>query len=1215
MPLREWNKRLAPVVFLLVAVFPLSGFPQESQEKLDFLYGERLSKEGLFDLASIQFRRFIAEYPTSPRAPQAQWMAAESDLRSGKFEEARSGFLRYILDYPTSPDQDLAQLKIGECLEKQGLLIPAAQSYYRLYAMYPRSQVAGEGLYRNAAIYYKADSLAKAEASLRILLDLKSTPEVTSKTTFLFADLFVKQEKYDAAVRLLTPFLNRPVRDQDWVRAEFRLGLIEETIGDWEKARKHFQSAAMATGPDSTAQSAWLRLGLLNFLLGDRVEAAGNFAKCSGLNLNPSLTDQAFYWLGRTESSGGRFQAALDAFNRIGNDAAAAIRADARFEKARCLEALGRVDEAVPLYEALLTEGSADVRKRAMLALADADCRNGDLDSAFSRYDDYVSEFPDDLNADRICMRKAEIAFDSLGRTEDGFESLSDLWKSCPKSPLLPAAQFRYAERLDAAGRFEEAASFFERIKRQFPFSDFAERADRKLEFMDWKGALAGPSLVQALSGLVESAELNPGDPFLYYTLGMISFRVGGYADAAGYLKRWIAGAGESVRADTALYRIAESFARMAGLDTSPALADSADRYHSMLCQLFPASPFAGRSQIKMTLHALESDQAAPFGNPVSLPPDTSTEFESLLYRLARIAVQRDSLEVAEGILVRLHRDFPDGRRRPQVLFLEASIDIKKGSWGPADSLLSLAWSRGLTSAAGADIDWFRGLVKWKKGDTAGAVLDLENAWKGCPTVVGPDSLSLSLAGACLESGDYSKAAEVFTGALRADSAGVEAHRLGLSPDFQSRRKPLLAGLAKAYSSMKAYHQAKKALILYGEEGSEPPDRFFVWTSLSRLADSEGKPEQARFFLQKILETQPSDSAYALLGLMQYRQGLNAEAVETLTKALETASPPASRAPLQSRIICAMFRLDRIQEGESRIRPFESQFKNLPNIRDLLCEIEMEKGRALVRKKSFEPALKSFKTVQDQKRSPLAPEADLETGRVLLLMNKTEKGMELLSEMPDKYPKHPVLSRVYLNLGDQYYRLNQVENALAAFKKAAEDTADSEVSAVAVRYLIKIYEGLQMTDAAMALTRTYLRRYPTAEDALQKKIQIGIYYYELKEFDRAIDRFRSLKPEADSESDAEIQYWLGKCYADMGLFEQAILEYLKVKYVSPPTQLPWASTALYEAGMGYLRLHRPSTARKMFEKIVASEGASSDLGRIARQRIADIDQGKVEAAL
>jgi tetratricopeptide (TPR) repeat protein len=212
--------------------------------------------------------------------------------------------------------------------------------------------------------------------------------------------------------------------------------------------------------------------------------------------------------------------------------------------------------------------------------------------------------------------------------------------------------------------------------------------------------------------------------------------------------------------------------------------------------------------------------------------------------------------------------------------------------------------------------------------------------------------------------------------------------------------------------------------------------------------------------------------------------------------------------------------------------------------------------------------------------------------------------------MASKYAGQPVVSRVYLNLGDHYYRSNQFDNAMLAFKKAMDDTSNLEVFSDAQRYLIRVYQALQLPDAALAMARDYLRRFPDAEDAFQKKIQIGINYQELKEYDRAIDQFRRLRTVADAENQAEIQYWIGKTYYQMGQFASAVHEFIKVKYQCPPTTLPWAATALYEAGLAYLRLHKPSEARQMFEKIVQTEGATSDLGRIARQRIDAIDAGR-----
>ena len=58
----------------------------------------------------------------------------------------------------------------------------------------------------------------------------------------------------------------------------------------------------------------------------------------------------------------------------------------------------------------------------------------------------------------------------------------------------------------------------------------------------------------------------------------------------------------------------------------------------------------------------------------------------------------------------------------------------------------------------------------------------------------------------------------------------------------------------------------------------------------------------------------------------------------------------------------------------------------------------------------------------------------------------------------------------------------------------------------------------------------------------------------------------------------------------------------------PRTKLPWAATALYEAGQCYLKLDQPDKAKKIFRKIVLQEGAASDLGRIAQKKIDEIEK-------
>ena len=163
-----------------------------------------------------------------------------------------------------------------------------------------------------------------------------------------------------------------------------------------------------------------------------------------------------------------------------------------------------------------------------------------------------------------------------------------------------------------------------------------------------------------------------------------------------------------------------------------------------------------------------------------------------------------------------------------------------------------------------------------------------------------------------------------------------------------------------------------------------------------------------------------------------------------------------------------------------------------------------------------------------------------------------------------------------------------------------------------MRYLIRTYDSVRMWDVALALTRKYIERFPEADDIIQKWVQIGLFYMRLNSYPQAIQCFRDIQIDADAETEAEIQYWIAKCYNDMGDFEQAIFEFLKVKYISKPTKLPWASTALYEAGMAYLKLNKSEEAIKLFEKVMQSEGATSDMGRIAKRRIEEIKAGTVE---
>ena len=125
---------------------------------------------------------------------------------------------------------------------------------------------------------------------------------------------------------------------------------------------------------------------------------------------------------------------------------------------------------------------------------------------------------------------------------------------------------------------------------------------------------------------------------------------------------------------------------------------------------------------------------------------------------------------------------------------------------------------------------------------------------------------------------------------------------------------------------------------------------------------------------------------------------------------------------------------------------------------------------------------------------------------------------------------------------------------------------------------------------------------------LDRRIKVAVFLWYLKEFDRAIIQLKELQPLAPADKEAEVQFWIAESYAGAGLTEQAIIEYLKVRYqCKQHPKLPFGVTAIYKAGEGYFKIGNFPKAKEMFEIVVRERGATDDFGRAANRKILEID--------
>ena len=88
----------------------------------------------------------------------------------------------------------------------------------------------------------------------------------------------------------------------------------------------------------------------------------------------------------------------------------------------------------------------------------------------------------------------------------------------------------------------------------------------------------------------------------------------------------------------------------------------------------------------------------------------------------------------------------------------------------------------------------------------------------------------------------------------------------------------------------------------------------------------------------------------------------------------------------------------------------------------------------------------------------------------------------------------------------------------------------------------------------------------------------------------------------ESDEEAEARYYLGEAYWGLRDWEQAVREYLRVAYLHRSEAL-WAVTAELRAAACYEKLNRKAQARRLYQRVVTTQGAASPFGQEAQAQL------------
>lgn len=121
-------------------VAPAEVVPEQVQAEYQNAFN--LLKQSLYDRSVTAFREFLARYPDSEYADNAQFWLGEAYFVNSLFEQALQEYNALLENYPGSPKLAQAKLKAGFCQHELGLIEPAKQQLEELIQQYPGTTAA-----------------------------------------------------------------------------------------------------------------------------------------------------------------------------------------------------------------------------------------------------------------------------------------------------------------------------------------------------------------------------------------------------------------------------------------------------------------------------------------------------------------------------------------------------------------------------------------------------------------------------------------------------------------------------------------------------------------------------------------------------------------------------------------------------------------------------------------------------------------------------------------------------------------------------------------------------------------------------------------------------------------------------------------------------------------------------------------------------------------
>ncbi len=1203
---------------LLVIIFVAFQFVgAQNRESDDFSYPLKLYEQEFYDLAAQQFVKFYNTYPQSEKADDARYYAGLSLYKINEFAKARAEFQALALEFPKSPFAAEAWFYVANCSEKLADYSDAVKAYESLRVLYPGDSRASVATFRAAVLHQeKLKDLSKASQLLSLLIERYSDskeyfPALVKKA----AVSFELGQMNEARSFLRKAFEVQAKEDSILAEAYLIQGKINNLLGLIDKARQDFQKTIQLHPKSLVAAQATIHLTNILIQTQQYKAAIDLLEKQMAVISNPTLKNQLQYLLGDVYYLSGDFNKAQAAYQSVEteNDS---LRFIIQLKRALSYRKQNFISEAAELLK--ITVQNSKMEKSTVYQKV-VDFYLDFLED--NRYYQQAASFIyQKLTAEKTITEKAGLTLrlvKLLAQKNQWIEiaNISQPFILAPEPfPEKDDLIFYFALAKENLGDFTESAHYFTKLIHEFQASPFVEQAQKHVKFLEdfkiIKQEVALNHMAELLSVSFQTQPEQKAD--LLFELGKLYFYdLKNYKKAEeNFQKALTAG---SVKTGDLYYYLGKTYLKQFDYQIFTA------KRNNELLQL-------AHEQFKKALENQEScshpDESAWLMVQTSVKPDSAkseTEkrfVEALIkkypnsplkeewLRTLAIDLAFDSSRIHESVkyFKMLVDQFKNSKQYPQYLLHYARL---LQEINPQDAQIIyrqiIDGFMFTQEASLAMVDLIELNMAQGKYEEAIALFEQFQTYFYYASSL--DQLKRRIGEIYLKAGHYQRAIAFYSNNIKTPFLDdfillrELENKLIINNIFYLAEAFRLAGNSQA--ALRFY----KLYLLVEPQGTYADQAHF---NAGEILQANGKYFLARENFKAVSDKDLSlfTNAVVEAGNIYFLEGDYANAADYYRQVLSKVTDVKVKATVEQKYILSLIRKGDITQADKLIAAYKKKYKDQQNAQ---AQFYIELGNYHRLQKNFNKAKNYFELVKKKyKKSEYVDDADYFIALILITQNKHKDALKTLTDFPEKYPNSDQLPGVYNTLGTIYFRSEKYDNAIAMFKKAMDFCQACALESNIMSNLIKVYSLTGFWDAAQAMARSYLEKFPEADDRLDKKIIIARAYINLNQFQNAVDYLKSIKAEADAEREPEIQFYIGEALLRAGQYEEAIAEFVKIPLLSKKTKLQWEASALYYSGQCYEKLGRIDDAIRMYKEIIKRPGIDLVLKKDAEKRIKQI---------